>query len=428
MLYLFLYFAALFGWLIWRRAAPFSFPVMTTGIWLFALLVSSLGLVVYPNPISWQTVAFIIGCHSFMMAGYYLARPKSGTPTALFAPTAYSEILFVCALLFVSLQFASTLLDGQIPIIGTAGNVAEARTQHWEGGEVSLMKQVAKAFVYPAIAFVILLPWLWQKRLFAKVTVAAFGFAALADHGFAEGGRSVLVVAAIGTTVTYFLCYRVQLNRKVIIAVVVTLLAYQLTTNFYLARNPNFRTAPSFFIEYNCARGKMSERVRSADLEWKALVLSSCYASAPLRLLDDFIRRDWRHTFGIYNGGIIFNDAFEKERERLSVFYRGQGIGQNPWATSMRDFWIDFNYWAILAYLPLGFGFGFWTRRRKFLNEGDIIRYSMVANAAFLIPFISPLNIRYIIFPIVVTMLLPVASSLIPTARLSRNITKVSRR
>jgi len=387
----------------------FSVPFISTAVWLLAVFISDLGLVTYPWTITYETVGLVIFSHVFLLLGFFLVASGRKPTIVVARPAMGSDLLLATALVFVVVQFGSTLLSGQIPILGTAGNLAQARELHWSDVDKPLIFQIAKLFSYPAIAFVILGPLLFLHHKRGKMAVAFITFFALIDHSFAEGGRSTLFFTGLGIAVCYFLTYRPGFGRWFLAGILGLFLVYQLASNFYLSRNPNFRSDPNFFIEYNCAKGQLPRHLTRLELEWKAAILSSCYASSPIRYLDDFVALEWPKQFGAYNGGIVFQDNFAKQRESIALYYRAKGVGENPWATSMRDFWIDFGSLAFLAYLPLGALLGWFSRRSRLATESQVILRAMAVCAALLIPFISPLIIRPILFPIIVALILPLA-------------------
>lgn len=379
--------------------------MMTTAVWLMSVLMSATRLITYDTDISSLTALFVIACHSMMLVGYRLAGGIDRRPTIIVTPQLHSHVLATVALLYVGARFALTIGGGKVPIIGSAQTIAQNRMDLLDGN-VSLFESLVQALCYPAIAFVVLTPWFWKSGRRDLVWISIVTFLAITDDAISEGGRALFVYTALGMMSTYFICYEIKIGRKFFIGLFATLLGYQLATTIYINRNLNFERNVNFYINYNCYGGYVNPMIEPVSLDVTALLLSSCYATSPLRNLDDFSQNDWDQKYGKYNLGIIFRADFDESRRDIANYYRVRGYGQNPWSTSIRDFWLDFGYWAVLAYLPLGFAFGRLTRHRYLSSEQHIIYTAMIVCAAFMIPFQSPLIIRYIIYPIVTAWLI----------------------
>lgn len=418
MLILTVYFAALFAWLLLRKTPMFSFPFVTTAIWLTVIAISSLGMITYRTEFAYSTAIFVIACHSAMLLGFFMIRADKERPRAMTGAYAPSQILFMLSVLFIILQAASSLSQGHIPILGSAANIQQARFEH-VAGEGNALQSIARLFAYPTIAFVILMPIYFKHRQRAFFIGAILGMLMLMDMAFAEGGRAVIVFAGIGIIATYFLCYEVTFGRRFFTAVIGAIVVIQLGSTFYLSRNRDFGKNPDYYIARNCIGGTAANWVREGKLATQALALSSCYITAPVRMLDDFLTGDIinHHTLGAYNFSIIYPVKFLDTRDRIANHYRAQDMGENPWSTSMRDFWIDWGYFSVLFCVPFGALFGMMTRRSRLRSELQVARYSLAVVAAVMIPFISPLVIRYIVYPIIVTWLVAAIIRVLPTKR-----------
>lgn len=414
MLILTAYFASIALWLLYRRVSAFRFDLFTTLVWLASLLLGSVGLITY-DALRTNTVLLVIACHTLLLLGFHMVGPRSKRLYYEFRGELgiRADIFALLAVIFVVLALARSGISRDIPILSAAGSLEEMRQAHWaRGGEsVSLFSQVVRVFSYAATAYVLLIPLFLRssaKGMKTHLVLAGLAFIMLIDQSFRDGGRAVVVYAMIGMAAIYFALYRPSKKQVLAGWMAGIAIIYALTVPFYLARNSNFGRAPAVYVEYNCHGGRMVDEVARGSLELKAFALGTCYVVEPVHVLDDFLSDNegfWDYRYGVYNLSTIFPEEFTNIRDEIAIYFKRKGYGQNPWATSMRDFWIDFGWFAFLAYLPLGLFFGWLARHRVFRTETDVMRFGLLAVCAFLVPFLSPLVIRQALYPLVVTLL-----------------------
>lgn len=430
MIVLTLYFVCIALWLIARGVSAFRFDLFMTLVWLASLLLGSVGLIVY-DALRTQTVLFVIACHTMLLIGFRVVGPGSKRLNYEFRGElgVRANIFAVLASAFVFLALARSGMAGDIPILSAAGNLEEIRRAHWEtvleGGD--LFTQVVRVFSYAATAYVLLLPLFLRssaKGMKRHLVLAGLAFVMLIDQSFRDGGRAIVVYTMIGMAAIYFALYRPPVKQVLAGWMAGIAIIYALTVPFYLARNSNFERAPEVYVDYNCHGGKMVDQVASGSLELQAFTLGTCYVIEPVHVLDDFLSDNegtWDYRYGLYNLSIFFPNEFDQVREEISVYFKRRGYGQNPWATSMRDFWIDFGWFAVLAYLPLGMFFGRLARNRIFRTETEIMRFGLLAVCGFLVPFLSPLVIRQALYPLIVTLLVDYGLYLVTPRKRRRN-------
>jgi hypothetical protein len=408
-LVLIVWFGGVLTHLLVTRKPLFHPAMIATAAWILVAVVDSIGLVDHVHELSWQTTAFIIGCHAAFMLGIAMIPREKGAPQSAVEPGMASLLLAAVAVAFVMTQAVATLSSGQVPIIGTFANLASARAAHWYG-DVSVVHQLARILSYPTIGYCILLPIFWRAGHSLYAMLAGFAFLMLIDMSFAEGGRAALVFTAIAMIFAYLTTRKLTFARAGILTAAGLATMFVLASSFHLARSSNFERSPAAFVRHNCLGGQMGDLVYNSTAPIQALAVSSCYVTVPMRVLNENLQGgSFDHTFGAYNLAIFYDAGFTETREDIAWYYRSAGLAQNPWATSMRDLWIDFWYFAVLAYIPLGAAFGALTRRRYLVTEGQVIRYGCVVVAAALLPFISPLLIRYIVYPVIATWLVEAA-------------------
>lgn len=431
MIPLLLFFGGLSAWFAYRRVSLFRFDFFATLVWLFALLVGSLGLLIH-EPLRIETIAFVIAAHGLLLVGYALAGPRKPRFRLEGHFTERRMIFAMLTLIFVALATLRSLLASEIPILNATSDLEAARLAHWErGGEnVDLFTQTIRIFSYAAIAYVMLTPLFWRAGRNTKkrggiyinphLLLAIAAGVMLVDQSLRDGGRSALIYILIGGTAVNLALFRVKWSRLLAGAIAAFALLYLITVPFYLARNSNFSVDPGLFVRHNCQSGKLSPAIARGSDHLQAFAVSTCYVSTPIYALDDFLTDNegkWEHTLGSYNLGTVLQADFADTRERIALYYKARNLAENPWATSMRDFWIDFGWLAFLIYLPLGLFFGWASKRQTLRTETEVMRLGLIAVCAFMVPFISPLVTRGLIYPILLTVLVDWGLKLLPDQR-----------
>ena len=189
-----------------------------------------------------------------------------------------------------------------------------------------------------------------------------------------------------------------------------------LGSSFVLARNSNFSSNSAFFTMRVCTVDDPGPWLSSgASTRTRALAFSTCYFVSPVHNLDDFIAdnsESWSFKLGSYNLGLLFRDSFKSSRLEIAQYYQQRGLATNPWATSVRDFWLDFGLLAPLAYFPLGLLVARVSPRSLKDDELAVARTALLLPWAVMLPFISPLVASSLVYPIVILGLLGVATRL----------------
>jgi hypothetical protein len=308
----------------------------------------------------------------------------------------------------------------------------EARAEHWaRGGEnANGLDQVIRIFSYAATAYIMLAPLIWRQwkelpssrrgRLIPYGLMALLSGVLLVDQSLRDAGRVLIVYLVIGGGAIYLVLFPPNLKKAVFILIGVLSLAFFLSVTFYQYRNQSFYSNPQYYIERVCAGARPEAWVISGSDALQAATISSCYFTSPVHNLDAFLLNNgqsWDHTYGLYNASIFSDENFYKIREDLSWYYGLLGQARNPWATAARDYWLDWSWWAILAFVVTGAVFGWLSRKKVFQTETDLARFGLIAIAAFFMPFQSPLINRPMLYPIVVTILVDMLAANVASRR-----------
>lgn len=426
MLILWSFFAALVAIFHFGRVSPLRFDYFSTLVWLAALSVNAIGMVTFP-PLGATTIWFVVGCHLALLAGYRLTGAKSGGGYVYAGGLGFrTQILALLSVIFIVLAVGRGLLEGQLPFVGALTRLQEARTELWARGaeNASIADQLVRLFSYAATAYVILLPLIFReiraapnsrKGGFIIHLILAMGACAfIMDQALRDAGRALIVYIALSVGSVYVILFPLNLKKAVLFGFGGIIMIYLLGVTFYQYRNQNFYRSPQAYIELNCAGGRPEAWVLRGSDALPAAAVSACYFASPVYNLDSFLKNNsgsWKHTYGLYNASIISGESFVEIREDLAWYYRLLGQGQNPWATAARDYWLDWSWWSILAFVVTGAIFGWLSRKRVFRTETDLIRFGLIVIAAFFVPFLSPLINRPMIYPIIVTLLVDLVAS-----------------
>jgi len=438
MLILWSFFAALAAVFQFKRVSPLRFDYFSTLIWLVSLSINFFGLVAYP-PLTATTIWFVVGCHLALIAGYNLVGAKSGGSYTFAGELGIrAQVLAVLTLAFVVLVAGRVVTEGQVPFVGALSRLQDARAEHWErGGENAyVMDQIIRIFSYGATAYLMIVPLIWRQwkdlpklrrgGLIPYVLLAVVSGALMVDQALRDGGRALIVYLLLGGGAIYLVIFPLNLRRGLLISIGGFALAFFLIVNFYQYRNQNFSSNPRYYIERVCAGSPPAAFVIRGSDALQAATVSSCYFTSPVHNLDAFLINNdqlWDHTYGLYSLSVFIPDSFLKIRDELAWYYRLLGEARNPWATAARDYWLDWSWWAVLAFVVTGIVFGWLSRKRVLRTETDLARFGLIVIAAFFIPFQSPLINRPMLYPIVVTILVDILAAGIAPGR-SRSLVR----
>ncbi|WP_143529849.1 hypothetical protein [Salibaculum halophilum] len=367
----------------------------------------------FPFSPSINVIFLILSVHTAFTIGflttYYTTKQSELTINA----TKHDQYLY----LFITgittvFSFGVILTDitsGSLPVISEFLNVSDARQSHWQsayssGGVDSLLN----ALSYLTLIYIISFPY--SRRHFrASYLIFLLALVSLVDFSLQKGARSIIVYAVIGCLAVYIAVNQTKMSRMLIISSALVLAFYILGAEFYLARSPNFNQAPESFLRHNCAGASYSDIGADLSINLKALVLSSCYFSSPPYYFDIFLDQNQGRNFliGGYNLSIFYSDLFIESRNDIAAIFAQLSYGQNPWSTAARDFFIDFGYTSPVFLFVLGCIVGLQANAFPANTYMGAARIGVLACFGFMLPLISPLVIRPIIYPFVFLVIFP---------------------
>jgi len=428
MLWILLYSSIVCLFLYLSKVNLFRFDFIFSVGMLFSSLLAVLPILEYPVELEPRVVLFLIGFHfsiftafNSVALGYGGAarNEKSRPEKPAFTNVSIGsfQIIRAGAIIFCLLGIASNLLDGSIPILSSAGSLAEIREgfsyTEVEGG---VLARSADAMSHFGILFIILSP-LYLKRRFTSRALVAFVLILVISHSLESGARATIVITIVGFSAVFFSLNRIKPGKIMLLAGLAALLFYVLAVEFYLARNPEFGNNPDYFISRSCAGAASHPSIADASDVVQALNLSLCYFSSPPYYLQHFMDQTnwrWDYSLGAYNLGFIFRDTFVSDRLLIAHLFDSSGYGSNPWSTFARDMFIDFGFFAFAAAFAFGLGIRLMTGTDYKQSDMRLARFGFLAAAGFMAPFISPILIRPIVYPILLTFLLPPVLKLLP--------------
>ena len=409
---------SVWAWRLWAGGAhPLRFDLAVTLVWLFSVALNLSPQLVARAEFSSAAVGLVIGSHALLMMGFSLGRGRR--PTFEVAPLARVGggvgILAAATAVMVGLTLLRAVLTRSVPVLSSFGSIEVARARYLENltAGSGLLDLATQALKYPAMALAPLIAWLHRLGRHRLVLLAVAGVVAVADASFRIGGRADLVFVVVSMIAGMLFVYRLRLRALLIPAGIGVILFFVLGTTFALTRNPNFAGNQAFFIARICTVQEPGSWVDgTADPNTAALGASLCYFVSPMHSLDDFIhgRDDWDFRLGGYNAGLLTRAAFADARNDIGEFYDGRGLGTNPWTTSVRDFWLDFGYAAPLVYFPMGYAIARVSRRQRPNNPFAMARAALLVPWALMIPFISPLIISSLMYPLLIVVALQFAT------------------
>lgn len=416
-----MYFVGWIGWMRLKNVHPLRFDFAVTLVWAASIALNLVPPLVGRAAFSFATIALIITSHAGLMMGFRLGRGRH--PTFDFTGLTVARRGGAIRLLawvtagMVALTVVANLRRGTFPVLGSFGKVDLARTAYLAAGTDSLdpLSRLVQALKYPTLAFVALTPWLLRVGRGRLVLLAGGGLLALADASFQVGGRADLVFAVISVAGAFLFVYRVRTRTLLIAAAIGAILFFVLGSTFALTRNTNFSADQAFFIARVCPLQERGPWVSGdGSPETAALAGTLCYFVAPTHNLDDFISTydDWDYTWGGYNAGLVTRGSFSETRAQIAENYVRRGLAPNPWATGVRDFWLDFGYLAPVAFVPLGYGVARLSRRCQVNDPMSLMRAALLLPWAFTLPFQSPVILPSLVYPLVLVELLHTAARL----------------
>jgi hypothetical protein len=405
--------ACYFGmWLValrMKRVPLARFDFVVTATWFIASLLAVLPLVVYPKQLSLSAIGLTAASHASLVGGFYLlggGRSRRRLELELDGLAPAPRVLVWVTVAFIIATFGVALSEGRLPLLGAFGEVQVARNAFLETGATGL-DAVLLMLSYVATVFIVLLPQFAHSGQRAHAWLSLAGFVALTDFNLTLGARAGIVFALVAATVCYLIVYRPRLRDHLVLLLVAGAVVLVFGGSFVHSRNPDFSRSPDTYLAYNCARGEFADWIAASESETlNALASSSCYFSSPSFVFDLMLKEaDWEPRLGAYNASRLMPEGFMDARADIAEFLQQRNLAPNPWAGAVRDMWLDLGVWAPIGFGYLGMAVALLVPVR-IRSELQLARVSLLSLFGFMIPFLSPLILAQVVYPIGVTVLL----------------------
>lgn len=363
----------------------------------------------------WYAVYFLAVLTSITAwtVGTHVRLPKL---TARVSASTAKRVLLAASLPFVLYYIGTGNFFAHLSSI-TSLSVYQLRVNHWQsfgaGGDPILF--LTSCAAYPSA-----LLWPIAKPRSMVFYYSLFIFGLFAAISIAGGSRMVLVFSALTCLLLLHTKYRIRpivmLRARPAAALSALCLAFfALYYVFYYVlaeRVPGLSTqyeALSLIIVGARPTSLMQQINEFTGGTAGVVAISVSYFSSPLTFFEAFMRDRSQcgcfPSFGVYNfpflDNVLGGDWFEI-RARIAHFWMTRGVGQNPWATSYRDFFIDFGWIGSFVFNALIFFLLGAFARSAAAKRDDVSKLIVAYIAAFVLvtPLLSPLLILVVSLPL----------------------------
>jgi hypothetical protein len=405
------------AWFYFRKVPAFRADSFYT-IMTFVMSIGSYNpFLEYPIEPSLFVISSIIMFHFAFCVSFGLFHGSSSKKPDAQTNLSRDQLLFSLLKLgsasFAFFVLIFSLLGGDIPIISSFQNVSEIRQEHWQTAYASgISDRILNLFSYVALLYLVSFPYA-RKRLNASIYFFIAVLVALTEHSLQSGARASIALFLIGFVAVYYSLNKISLWRSGMLIILGGFMFFVFGAYFYISRSPNFSMSPGAFLSHNCAGASYTTRADSLSVELKALVLSSCYFSSAPYFFEIFSRsmeNSISYGLGAYNFSVFAGGIFVEIRQDIFDIFRHEGFGGNPWSTFARDSFIDFGWFAPVFAGVLG---AFIARfSPSFAAESYLAsaKFGILACFAFFMPFMSPMVIRPIVYPLLLLLVFPAAA------------------
>lgn len=299
------------------------------------------------------------------------------------------------------------------------GGLADARGEMWSEiySDKATASPMKSMMTVASFCLAILLPFFYRGRRFFLLFISLYSCLVVVAEALLSAGRFSLALLILCLIVSFSVALqKTRLTEVVswrVVLVVGGMIFYSLIV-FPVQRNPELPYAVAAYLSWLADAEIASwvyEIAEIPGLSWfPVLAYSSSYFSGSLDKLSFFVSYtevgDW-YTLGLYNLPIIsqigsalgFTDYYWVEiRQSIAGTMNYVGLAGNPWATGLRDFVIDFGSFGAVVVIAL-VGMALQACYVRSLNSMSIywkILGVVASVAAFIMSFVSPLQIRLI--------------------------------
>jgi len=373
-------------------------------------------------PLPNSVALFVILSHfSFVAAFVFFHSLKPATPPAQLKANRDDPYFFLIiramTSIFVVIYLMDAVSSGTIPIVSKLSDLQAIRTQHWSTGTArSPVRTLYSAASHFAFIYVIVY-FLADRIPGYSRTLALLAGVLLVDHSLSTGGRALIVMMFVSMNAVFTVSRHYTKRRALMLAGAGAVFVFLMGGVLYILRNPIFAAAPNVFLANSCAHSEFSEIGRALQPTVQALAMQMCYFHNPpfkLAVFLDATDWSWTYEMGAYNLSTFIKSEFQEIRGDIFSLYRSSGLGGNPWATSGRDFFIDFGFLFPMFSVLLGGAAGLISPKGAPNGMQSAAAFGVLACFGFWMPFMSPLLIRSVVYPLAILIVLPLLLSVLP--------------
>lgn len=363
----------------------------------------------------WYSFYFLAALTSiaFWSLGTRLKLPR---PAPLVSAETAKKALVAASLPFVFYYVATGTLLDQLNSIANL-SIYQLRTNHWQnfGGSGDAFLFLASCAAYPAA-----LLWPISKPRSGVFFFSLFVFALFAITAIAGGSRMVLVFSIAISLLLWHSKHPIKpltlLRTRPFFSI--SAVAAGLGALYYIFYFVLAERVPGLSSQYDLL-SRVIVGAKPTDLmvrinEWTGgvagvVAISVSYFSSTLTFFESFMRDSTQCNcspqYGVYNfpflDNLIGGDWFEI-RTQIAYFWASRGTGQNPWASSYRDFFIDFGLIGSLIFNAVVFASLGALAGSAATKRDDLSKLVVAYISAFVLitPLLSPLLILVISLPL----------------------------
>lgn len=361
-------------------------PLFAIG-WAIPYLILSTNIVTYDIEIVWTTHLYIILFVLSFLCGSWLATPHSNLSITIDKGMLFSEsrCMWICLISLASIELVLNITDmlsaqGRGALALDTSTITSTKNLAWAAYFDGDIKSNAIRAVPVAAQQIIAIgtPYFFLHKRYALLSFGIVSIAMTLFSSILVGGRFNAVFVGLAIYLGIILISDSALTKlqKRIVKILkwsplVVSVPLLLAIFFYfpILRNPFILENPDKFL---IGAGYFSDWLNSVVTVMKMpelyiLAISSTYFSYTVIACQISIEfghvQDW-YSLGLYNVGIIsqvmgalgLGNPFHELRIQIAWFMDSLGLPKNPWATSARDFLIDFGYiGSVLIIFPIGY-------------------------------------------------------------------------
>ncbi|MGQ9350972.1 O-antigen polymerase [Mycolicibacterium gilvum] len=407
--------------------------------WFIVLITMVSGMISYFHPMATKTFALVLCTLCLFVAGAYFGRRQiQATGGGMFGEPRHDSdritltalcLLAVVGVILVGVDLAG---GGASMIANFSSEAALTRNTYWKqaalGQDPTPIRSIRFYGVVACLAVATLLPYATRARQRYLQVLSVIAALAIVIDSLLSAARFSIGVLAICLLVSATLVYGAESIRRVLTVRRLLLggvLGFYFFIVFPIQRNPDLAVDPNSSVAH-AGDARIADWVNQTDIDWlKIFAYSTGYFSTALDKLNYFVTKttafSW-NTMGQYNLPQFARETWQDVRQDIATIMTAEGWGPNPWATGIRDFGIDFGWFAILAAAVLGYlAQVIYDKSIASRSYVGLITATYVSVSCLIFAFLSPFQIRIIGTGFMVLAVIAIAHWLLTSKQAGRS-------